>query len=435
MTLKIKSISGNKGFFREEDEIVSIDDVMVCDQLDILFLSAGEGAAQFTVRRKNGKVVSRRIKYSTLEKAMPVFEEMEFKSCRSRCVFCFVDQMPPGMRRSLYLKDDDYRLSFLFGNYVTMNDIKDSELDRIIKYNLSPLYVSIHATDRKTRKTLFGRPIKRDILSDLRFLAEKGITYHAQIVLVNNLNTGRILDRTVRDIASLRPSCRSLAIVPVGLTKHRRGLSKIRGFSKAEARKIVDWAEQARVKYSTSLYPDTFIHLSDEFYLLAGKVLPATEDYGDYEQLSNGVGMCRDFIDETIEDIEGLAFSGIKRFEMTVVTGRLGSIFLKKYIIPILKKKIPGADIEILTASNMTFGSKVTVSGLLAGRDIINVLASSKQRGCVVMPPNSVNHDGVFLDDITPGEIEDISGRKVIVPERSFLEESVIIQCERRNGR
>ncbi|MCK4538493.1 MAG: DUF512 domain-containing protein [Candidatus Krumholzibacteria bacterium] len=435
MTVKIKSISGNKGFFQEEDEILSIDDIEICDQLDILFLSAEEGAARFTVRRKSGRIVSRRIRFSTLERAMPVFEEMEFKNCRSRCVFCFVDQMPPKMRKSLYLKDDDYRLSFLFGNYVTMNDITDSELDRIIKYNLSPLYVSIHATGKKIRKTVFGRPMKRDILADLRYLAENDITYHAQIVLVNNLNTGKVLDRTVREIMALRPACRSLAIVPVGLTKHRRGLNKLRGFTRMEARNIVDWAEETRNKYSTSRLPDPFLFLSDEFYLLAGKALPPGKDYGDYEQLSNGIGMCRNFIDETIRDVAELTSAGRKRFEMTVVTGRLGSIFLKKYIVPILNREMPDADVEIVTASNLTFGKKVTVSGLLAGKDIIEALDAGKQRGCVVLPPNCVNHDGVFLDNITPGEIENITGRKIIIPERSFLEESVIIQCNRRNGR
>ncbi|MCU0640332.1 MAG: DUF512 domain-containing protein [Candidatus Krumholzibacteria bacterium] len=430
MSVRIKYLSGESGFFHPGDEIISIGGRKVNDQLDLLFLVSEEGSAEFVVRRESGGKAARRIRFSTFEKAAPVLEEMRFKSCGSRCIFCFVDQMPAGLRQSLYKKDDDYRLSFLFGNYVTLNDISDNELDRIIKYNLSPLYVSIHSTARKSRERLFGRPMTREILDDLRRLSDNGITMHAQIVLVPGVNDGRTLEKSVRDIRRFYPACRTLAVVPVGLTANRRGLTKLRRFSGDEARKLLDWAEKKRSRFMAGGGGDPFLYMSDEFYLLARRPFPEARFYGDFEQLSNGVGMCRLFIDELNRDIERLRRRGLGKFKMTVVTGELGGRLIRDHLAPVLRRKLPEAGIEILVVRNRLMGRNVGVSGLLCGRDII--AAAEKKAGrrrCLILPPNCVNHENLLLDNMKPADIGRKLGIRVVVPEMTFLEDKVVRKC------
>ncbi len=430
MSVGIKYIKGESVFFRPGDEILSIGGRKVEDQLDLLFLVSEDGAAEFSVKRKSGAIVSRRIRFTTFEKAAPVLEEMRFKSCGSSCIFCFVDQMPPGLRPTLYKKDDDYRLSFLFGNYITLNDMKDSELDRIIEYNLSPLYVSIHSTEKKSREMIFGRPMTRDILSDLGRLADNGITIHAQIVLVPGINDGKVLEKSVKDIHGFYPFCRTLAVVPAGLTAHRQGLMKLRRFGREEARAILDWAREKQSHFIAVNGSDPFLYMSDEFYLLARRAFPDARMYGDFEQLSNGVGMCRLFIDETRKDIDSLKRRGMVKFRMTVVTGELGRRMIGGYLGPVLRRDLPKAHIEILLVRNRLMGREVGVSGLLSGRDIIEAAKRKSIKGCcLVLPPNCVNHDNLLLDDIRPEEIGRELGLEVIVPERTFLEEKVVRKC------
>jgi len=430
MSVRIKYLSGESGFFRPGDEIISIGGRKVNDQLDLHFLVSEDGSAEFVVRRESGAKVARRIRFTTFEKAAPVLEEMRFKSCGSRCIFCFVDQMPGGLRQSLYKKDDDYRLSFLFGNYVTLNDIRDDELDRIIKYNLSPLYVSIHSTARKSRERIFGRPMTREIISDLRRLSDNGIIMHAQIVLVPGVNDGRILENSVRDIRRFYPACRTLAVVPVGLTANRRGLTKLRRFSGDEARKLLDWADETRSRFMEDSGAGPFLHMSDEFYLLARRSFPEARFYGDFEQLSNGVGMCRLFIDEAKRDIERLRRRGLGKFKMTVVTGELGGRLIRDHLAPIIRKILPDAGIEILVVRNRLMGRNVGVSGLLCGRDIIAAAEKkTARRRCLILPPNCVNHENLLLDDMSPAEIGRKLGVDVVVPEMTFLEEKIVRKC------
>ncbi len=243
MPVKISEICGREGFFRKGDRITAVDGRKVDDQLDLYFNLSGMESALFSIERANGRKVERRIRLETFERAAPVFEEMRFIRCASRCIFCFVDQMPPGMRDTLYFKDDDYRLSFLFGNYITLNDISKAQVKRIIEYSLSPLFVSVHATDILIREKIFGRPMKNDIMEILSHLADRGISIHAQIVVIPGVNDGRVLARTMRDLFSLYPACRSLAVVPVGLTGHRTGLTDLRKITPSEAREMIDLSE------------------------------------------------------------------------------------------------------------------------------------------------------------------------------------------------
>jgi len=341
--------------------------------------------------------------------------------------------MPPGMRESLYFKDDDYRLSFLFGNYLTLNDISQAQINRIIEFNLSPLFVSVHATDKKVRTKIFGRPMKNEIMSVLARLADGGISIHAQIVVIPGMNDGPVMARTIRDLFKLYPACATLAVVPVGLTGHRDGLTKLRKITAAEAREMIDMAADMNDRFRNKTIDQDFVFMSDEFYLLADRAFPEAEKYGGFEQLSNGVGMSRLFIDGIRERIDHLkkrkiAPSGL----MTLVTGRLGSRLMRRYVLPMVNRALPSLSIKLVTVDNSTFGRSVSVSGLLSGVDIIAaVKRAGGPMGVLVLPPNTVNHDGRLIDDIRPSSLRKELGTKVLVPTEDFLENRILRACRK----
>ena len=428
MPVKIHSVRGESGFFRAGDEVLSIDGRPVADQLDVIFLSADAPSAEWLVRRANGRTARRRLRASTVAAADIELEEMRFRQCGSRCVFCFVDQMPRGLRRSLYVKDDDYRLSFLFGNYVTLADVTDRDIDRIVEYGLSPVYVSVHAVDRDVRERLFGRPMKRDIIETMKRLADGGITMHAQIVLVPGYNDGDILSETVDGLFDLHPGVASVSIVPVGLTRHRRGLEPLRRPGAAECVKLIDFVDARRSRFARETNGDPLLYLADEIFLAAGAELPPTAWYGDFPQLSNGVGMSRLFIDETADRAARLARSG-RRARLAPVTGKLGDRLYRRHIMPILEPLRPRIDVEPLVVRNRLFGSTVTVSGLLSGTDIASAAAEAGGRRCIVLPPNTVNHEGRLIDDETPRSLSRRLGRRVVVAQEHFLEPRVLSAC------
>ncbi len=429
MTVRIERIDGKRGFFRPGDEILSIGTRAVEDQLDALFLTAGDGKARFAIRR-DGRSMSRTLPLAELSRQGAVFREMKFIRCRSKCIFCFMDQMPPGMRPSLYEKDDDFRLSFLFGNFITLNDLRDRDLARILDLRLSPLYVSVHAVRRSVRERLFGRPMRRDIMKDLRRLARGGIRMHAQIVLVPGVNDGAALRETVRELAALHPACLTAAIVPVGVTGHRAGLPLLRRPGVAESRALIDWAAREQERYRVRFGGERFLYLADEFYLAANRVLPPADAYGDFPQLSNGVGACRDFLMRLAGDIErARPRAPLKR--ITVATGALGARFLRRYAEPLLEEMRPPVSLRLVVVRNRLFGPSVTVSGLLCGRDIVRAARRSRISGCLVIPPNAVNHEGRFLDDLRAADIARELGVPVVVARSTFLENRVANQCRK----
>ncbi|MBN2069822.1 MAG: DUF512 domain-containing protein [Candidatus Krumholzibacteriota bacterium] len=431
MPVVINDILGEKGFLAVGDEILSIGGREVEDQLDIIYHTSGSGSADFVIRRKNGKVITKRISMETFHRYQPLFEEMSFITCRSKCKFCFVDQMAPGLRKTLYLKDDDYRLSFLFGNYVTLNDITDEEIARIIEYRLSPIYVSVHSTDLRKREELFGRPLERSIVDILKILTASGIVVHAQAVLVPGINDGPVAIKTSDDLFQLYPMCKSLALVPVGLTRHRKGLPELRRFKKREAFDLIERVEIKQQEYKDRTGGDPFVFPSDEFYLLSGIIFPSAGEYRDFDQVSNGVGMSRLFVDEIREAAIDLAKKRISPFSMLVVTGGLGDILVSRYIAPILEEYIPSHDIAFVKVRNRLFGNMVTVSGLLSGSDIIKAVRETGMMDRpVILPPNCVNHNGRFLDDMTVSDLKTELGIKVIVPESNFLEKEVVKNCK-----
>lgn len=430
MPVRIASVCGQSRIFRPGDEIISIDSRPVEDQLDLLYFTQKEGSARFVIKRSGGKKVERTISIDSFDRACLQYEEMTFMTCRSKCKFCFVDQMPPGLRSSLYIKDDDYRLSFLFGNYITLNDIGEREIKKIIELRLSPLYVSVHTVDKKLREYLFGRKMRADIIEIMKHLAHNGITMHAQVVLIPGKNDGTVLERTVEELFSLYPACRSVAVVPVGLTKHRANLESFRRIRDDEARAIINWAEAKRREFAVKTGGVHFLHLSDELYLRARRALPQLEAYEEFPQLANGVGMCRLFSEHVSRDIERLKKQRIPKTNMTVVTGTIGGRFLKRYILPMIERQCPQLKIKPLIVRNSLFGRSVGVTGLLSGADIIRAVESGPGvSGCLVIPPNAVNHDGLLIDDRTTGDLERQLGTPVLVPRETFLEKRIVRRC------
>lgn len=432
MAVLIKQVRGRSGFFKPGDEIVSLSSHPVRDQLDLMFRVEARARSRVTIRR-NGSTLSRTLTRTVFENARLVLEEMRFTRCASRCVFCFMDQMPRGLRRSLYEKDDDYRLSFLYGNFITLNDVRDSDLRRIVEQRLSPLYVSVHARNARVRERIFGRPMRRDIVRDMERLARAGITMHAQIVLVPEVNDGAVLRGTVRWLFSLYPACRSVAVVPVGLTAHRGGLPPLRPGTPDEFRDLVDWAAAARERYRSLTGGESFIHLADEIYLGARRPLPPAEDYDDFPQLANGVGMCRQFLEALELDAARLARNARTKAAPTVATGTLAAEFLRRYAAPMLRRRLGGWPIRIMPVRNRLFGASVTVAGLLAGNDIVRAARRlGTIDGCLVIPGDAVNHDGLLIDDMRPSDIERLLGVPVVVAESTFLEPQVLRRCRER---
>jgi putative radical SAM enzyme (TIGR03279 family) len=432
MSVRIKQITGTSGFFKEGDEIVAVDDAPVEDQLDLIFHMPDDGSAVFSVQRADGRRVRRRLTAATVDRAGLVLEEMKFQRCHSRCPFCFVDQMPRGLRPALYEKDDDYRLSFLYGNFITLNDMRDADIRRIMDMHLSPLYISIHALDVEVRARLFGRPMRSDILGVIERLAQHDIVMHMQVVLVPGVNDGEVLERTVDGLFGYYPSCRSLAVVPVGLTAHRDGLAELRGVSPEEASELVMWAKRKARRFRRDTGAVHFLHLSDEFYLLADEELPEEEEYDGFPQISNGVGMCRTFIADVKTHIDRIPHVTGTPLRMAVVTGTLGDRFLRRYVLPIIRRRTPWLHIELIIVENRLFGESVGVSGLIAGRDIIEATRHITDRtDCIVIPPNAVSHEGLFIDDLRPRDIEAAVGTKVFVPKETFLERRTVKACLR----
>ena len=329
----------------------------------------------------------------------------EITTCANKCVFCFIHQLPPGLRKSLYVKDDDYRLSFLHGNYITLTDLPDNEIQRIVDLRLSPLYISVHATDPGLRHFLLGSPktIKGDLMERLRRLADAGIRLHTQIVLCPGLNDGPHLERTVRELGELHPGVTTVAVVPVGLTRHRDGLYPLRSVTPAEAGATLDaihaWQAHFRVRYGTRL-----VFAADELYLQAGRPIPPATAYEGFSVVEDGVGLVRRFED----DYRRLAARpGRSRWRgervVTVVTGELFGPILSGLLE---RLRVPGLRAEAVAVPNEFFGRAITVVGLLTGQDVARALSGRPLGHGVLIPRVALTETkGVFLDDVAPEDL------------------------------
>jgi len=330
--------------------------------------------------------------------------------------------MPPGCRRSLYVRDEDYRASFLFGNYITLGNLKEDDWERIFDQRLSPLYVSVHATDPVLRRTLLNNPHAPDVLEGLRRLARGGISVHTQIVLCPGLNDGEQLIRTVNDLAALAPAVLSIAAVPVGLTKYRKGLPPLRRFRPSEARRTVHMLESLGAGFRRRL-GTRLVFPSDELYIRAGLPLPSVRFYEDLPQIENGVGMVSDFLARAGRVRVPRRMAPVRP---TVVTGRSLAPVLRTVMRRL--RSIPGVSLRMVMVTNRLFGPTVTVAGLLAGKDIIGALRGRRPDDVVLVPANAFREGmPVFIDDISLDEVERAAGSPVrpVLSFRDLVQELV----------
>ncbi len=336
------------------------------------------------------------------------------KQCANHCQFCFVDQMPPRMRESLYEKDDDYRLSFLQGNFITLTNIKEPEWQRILKLRLSPLYISVHATDQDVRHKLMGNQRAGEIMTQLQELAQHGLEVHAQVVLCPGVNDGAVLERTINDLAGLWPAVCSVALVPVGLTRYREQLSPLRPYRPQEAavilEKVADW--QARF---AQVLGYRLVFAADEFYLLAGVAIPETEDYEDFPQTENGVGLVRLFKDELAEMLPGLP-QAVGSRRVGIITGVSVGGLLQDAVAQITART-RGIEAHVVPVTNNYFGPTVTVTGLLTGSDLREVLRQEKADFFLLPRVMLRSGEELFLDNLTVAELAQQIGKKIkVVP-------------------
>lgn len=352
----------------------------------------------------------------------------DYRSCSNQCIFCFIDQMPPGMRETLYFKDDDSRLSFLQGNYITLTNMQQKDVDRIIRMHLAPINISVQTTNPELRCKMLHNRFAGDKLKYLDDLYEGHIEMNGQIVLCKNVNDGSELKRSINDLSKYLPFMRSVSVVPAGITKYRQGLYPLELFNKQEAGAVIDMIE-SRQKEFYEKYGLHFIHASDEWYINAERDFPEEERYDGYIQLENGVGMMRIFIGEFNEALErvkkDIKYKKLKKNvtkTLTLATGKLTYPTIKSFASQIMEV-FPKIKINVYCIRNDFFGETITVSGLITGQDLIKQLKERKENGehlgDVLQIPSNMLRIGeqVFLDDITVGDVEKALEMKVVAVE------------------
>jgi putative radical SAM enzyme (TIGR03279 family) len=403
---------------RPGDVLLEINGHPLRDVLDVQFYAADE-ALELVVRRADREIVYEVERdYGQplgLDFAAPTFDGM--RRCRNRCEFCFVQQMPPGYRRSLYVKDDDYRYSVLYGSYVTLTNLTEEDWARLEEQRLSPLYVSVHATDLDLRRELLGREDVPDILAQIDRLADLGITVHAQIVLVPGLNDGQQLVQTVSELAQRYPAVQSIGVVPVGLTRYHHG--RCERYTPAGAHAILDLLEPMQ-RACRQQHDRTLVYLADEWYMLTGRPVPPDEAYDDYPQLENGIGLVRQFLDDYAALDVRAGRHPVGRY--TLACGTLIAPVLRSVAAGLREQS--GIELEVVPVVNHSLGETVTVSGLLTGADVL-VALEGREMGEVVFVPQAMfttyasdgQDDGTLrtLDDQRPADLAGVLGRPVVV--------------------
>lgn len=389
------------------DRLLSINDNIIEDVFDYHYLVNDEELLVL-IAKPDGEEWELEIEKDYEEDLGIEFEQGlmdEYRSCRNKCMFCFIDQMPKGMRETLYFKDDDSRLSFLQGNYITLTNMSDHDIDRIVKYHLEPINISFHTTNPELRCKMLHNRFAGEALQKVRTLYEAGITMNGQIVLCKGINDGEELERSIRDMAEYLPCLQSVSVVPVGLTKYREGLYPLEPFGKEDAKEVLriihSWQKRLYEKWGLH-----FIHAGDEWYALAEEEIPEEERYDGYLQLENGVGMLRLLENEFNEAYEALEGDSEVR-NVSVVTGYLAYPYLKK-LAERLEQKFPATTIRVYPIRNDFFGEQITVSGLITGQDLLHQLKGRELGDKLLLPCNMFRSgEEVLLDDVTLSQVKD----------------------------
>jgi putative radical SAM enzyme (TIGR03279 family) len=398
------------------DVLLDINDKKIEDVFDYRYLIQDE-YIEVGIRKPDGDEWLLEIDKDEYEDLGIVFERGlmdRAHSCKNKCIFCFIDQLPKGMRESLYFKDDDSRLSFLHGNYITLTNMSDEDLDRIIFYHLSPINISVQVTDPEKRVFMLKNPNAVNLMPRLKKLAENKIEMNFQIVLCKGINDGEYLDRSIRELSEFIDPARCMSIVPFGMTKFRDGLYPIEPFDKESARAVIAqveaWQEKLLKEKGTR-----FAFLGDEFYLMAELPLPNDEHYEGYPQLENGVGMMTLMRTEFNEELAKTQSDSKKR-SITIATGKASFSFISSLACDIMKR-MTNTHIDVYAIENNFFGTTITVSGLMTGSDIIANLKDKSLGKYLLVPENALRDDikTRFLDDVDIADVEAALGVELVV--------------------
>ncbi len=414
-------------YVRPGDRLVSINDEPVRDTIDFHFKMA-EPEVDLLFELADGEQTLFEFEDVTVEELGLTLKQSGIRTCKNECIFCFVMQQPKGMRRSLYIMDEDYRYSFTHGNFVTLSNTTDADIARIIEQRLSPMYISVHATNDTLRRCMLKNELLAPILPRLKELIAGGIVIHAQVVLCPGINDGPELERTISELAALNPGIETLALAPVGLTKYRDNLPDISIYSQTLANDFINRIEKLQKGFLKD-FGTRFVWPADEFYTIAKRRFPALKEYEDIAQFENGIGMCRlfaatfnrkkQFFKRSFNKLPNSIRA--KKPRLVGFTGESAIDWLQEEIVPQVREM--GIDLSFNSVKNEFWGGTVTISGLLSGADLLQaVLKDSVQGDIVLLPPNCLNNDDLFIDNLTLEEFCKKAKRTVVVGSYDFVE-------------
>ncbi len=434
--IKKGSIADEIGL-KKGDYILSLNGEKIVDILDYKF-NVADVYLELEILHKNGEVEIYEIEKDAEDDLGIIFESElidEPRNCYNKCIFCFMEQLPENVRDTLIFKDDDYRLSFFSGNYITMTNMKDVDVDRIIKYRISPINISIHATDERIRCMMLNNRHAGKVLEYLERFYKAGIAINTQIVLCKNINDGKILEKTIKDLSKYAPVLKSICIVPVGLTNNREGLYNLLPLTPNDCKDTINlvlkYQDKFKKKYKTPL-----VFLADEFYLKAGEKFPNYSDYGEFGQIEDGIGMIPLFEHDFKYELKNLKQKNIvlkKPKTITMITGKIVEEYITKKARSI-ERKIDNLKIQVLAVQNNYFGEQITVTGLVTGKDILNTVNNLKKNGFnigeyLVLPRVMLKDDeDIFLDDVKLEDLQKELGVPIVVSDGSakiFIESTL----------
>jgi putative radical SAM enzyme (TIGR03279 family) len=379
------------------DKIITVNNEELIDQIDYQYLTS-QTRISIQAQKTDGRMITAdiiNINHKALGLTLDESLSSRPRQCRNKCTFCFIDQMPGGMRDSLYIKDDDWRLSLMMGNYITLTNVDDAEFDRILRRKAGPLYISVHATNPSVRQGIMRNPSAGNLLARLLRLKDAGIRFHSQIVLCPGINDGKVLDDTLSDLAALYPSAQSAALVPVGLTRHRSGLASLEPFTRDSAATLLNqcaaWQRQCLERLGTR-----FVFPADELICTAGREIPDDKEYEDYPQIENGVGLLRAFEESLCHAVKSMTDVRPVSRQVTIACGTSVAPIMRRWMETYAP---PGVSVSVLPIVNHYFGPTVTVSGLITGKDLMLQL-SGVMTDEILICGNMLSHEDLFLDNI-----------------------------------
>jgi len=410
---------------QEGDILISVNGKEIEDVFDYRYLISDE-IITLLIRNKDLEEWEYEIEKDINEDIGLVFENelMDcLKSCKNKCVFCFIDQLPPSMRKTVYFKDDDWRMSFLTGNYITLTNMKEKDFERLFYYHLSPINISVHATDPEVRKKMLTNRFAGDILDKIKRIVDAGIEINCQIVLCKGLNDGEILKKSLEDLENFFPRVKSISIVPVGISKFRHNLYPLEAFEKDDAKEVINMVHKLQDYYKEK-YGSYILYCADEFYITAEEEIPSIHRYEDFPQIENGVGMLALMKEEFDEYFKQLPDIIPDKINISIATGIASYSFING-LVSRLMNKYSNLTVKIYPIKNDFFGDKITVSGLMTGQDLINQLKDKELGSRLLLPENAFrDNDTILLDDVyiedlekqfnIPIEIVGVSGKDFI---------------------